>query len=166
MTERWIRGEESQITMGELEVLCKIRFRVMARDLPLAKELLELPAAHLRQDSCFPQGEDPAVVERQGEFLAKLSFHLRRRQLDSIQNLGRNLQFQYRHLDHLALKSITQWTKLRRGYYADRPRYALSFGATLRRTRAPWAAHRVAVSSSTRKRGSRPSRTAMGWPSR
>ena len=51
--------------------------------------------------------------------------------------------------------------------YADFPRYALSFGATLLRTRALWACQRVAASrSSTRKRGSRPSRTAMGRPSR
>lgn len=53
---RWMREEESQITMGMPNVVRQIGICVVAGNPALAQELFELPSAHL----C----EDPGLSER------------------------------------------------------------------------------------------------------
>lgn len=43
IADRWIRVDESTMTIRVAEILAEIRFRVVARDPTLAEELLELP---------------------------------------------------------------------------------------------------------------------------
>lgn len=86
------------MTMSVLEILSKVRFRIVAGHPAVGQELLELPTAHLGEEPCLSEGEHTATVKRQCELLPQLAFHFPWRELDGIQDFRRDLQFQYRHL--------------------------------------------------------------------
>jgi len=46
IADKWIKVDESTMTMGVPEILLEIRRRKVARDPALTKKLLELPAVH------------------------------------------------------------------------------------------------------------------------
>jgi hypothetical protein len=87
MAERWMRLEESQMTMRVAKVVLKVRIRVVARDVAVGQNLLELPACHPGKDPSLPQREHSPLIERQGQLLADFGLDLRRGQLHRVDNL-------------------------------------------------------------------------------
>jgi hypothetical protein len=62
------------------------------------QELLKLPAAHLCQDSGFPDGQSAPTIEGQSQLAPDLALDLLEGELEGVDNVRGNFEHELRHL--------------------------------------------------------------------